>query len=158
MHKLLQVPDQYNPTSPGLSPHAQRLLHLSSLFALGVVDDEGRPWTTLFGGEQGFARSIDHSIIGMAALSNVRYDPVVQTILDGSIGDPRTARDFSALGVHLASRDRVKLQGKVLGAGVTDSAEDDNPDQPAFGEVQLALAILGSLGRLKTCFYGSKEL
>jgi len=58
MHSLLHVPNSDNPTTPGMSPHATLLLHISTSLAIGTLDDDGRPWTTLFGGEPGFARSL----------------------------------------------------------------------------------------------------
>ena len=128
MHKLLHVPYQDNPTRPGLSAHAQRLLHLSSLLAVGVVDNDGRPWTTVLGGEPGFARSIGQSIIGVKGIADHKHDPVVQALLQGekqkTLNDgSKAAKDFSALGLHLATRDRVKLQGKVLGTGVVETEQ-----------------------------------
>ena len=65
IQRLLHVPIQDNPTFPGLGPDAIRLLHFSSLIAVGTIDSEGRPWTTLLGGEPGFARSLGQSIIGI---------------------------------------------------------------------------------------------
>lgn len=146
MHDLLHVPEQVNPTQPGLSAHAQRLLHLSTLVALGTVDREGRPWTTLLGGEEGFARSLGQSIVGIKAVTDIEHDPVLRSILQATkarspgTGSPDAEyQDFSALGLHLATRNRVKLQGKLVGAGVVGPSDD-------VGEVQIALAISGSLG------------
>ena len=146
MHQVMHVPEQGYPTRPGLSFHAQRLLHMSSLLALGVVDEQGRPWTTLIGGEAGFARSLGQSIVGVKALADVQQDPVLQTILQHSRNknnqgdDARTDfQEFSALGIHLATRDRVKIQGQLLGAGVVSTHEN-------ISEVQIAFAVKGSLG------------
>ena len=154
MNRLLHVPDMYNPTQPGLGPHAQRLLHISSLFAIGIVDDQGRPWTNVLGGEPGFARSIGKSIIGVSALADLKYDPVLSVLL-GKKADQEAqdgpARDFSALGIHLASRDRVKLQGKVV---AIENANGDESSENDVGEFQAAFAITGSIGR--TCFQQSE--
>ena len=150
MHKLMSVPDRGDPTKPGLSAHAQRLLHLSSLLAVGTVDDEGRPWTTLLGGEQGFARSLGQSIVGVKALADASHDPVLRTLLAqprvSTPGEYETAREFSALGIHLASRDRVKLQGRLLGGSRVGNESSLNTSQDEATEVQMALAIEGSLG------------
>ena len=150
MHKLMNVPDRGDPTKPGLSAHAQRLLHLSSLLAIGTVDDEGRPWTTLLGGEQGFARSLGQSIVGVKALADSDHDPVLRTLLAqpriSTPGEYETAREFSALGIHLASRDRVKLQGRLLGGSRVGNESSLNTSQVEATEVQMALAIEGSLG------------
>lgn len=150
MHKLMNVPFRGNPTKPGLSAHAQRLLHLSSLLVIGTVDDEGRPWTTVLGGEQGFARSLGQSIVGVKALADASHDPVLRTLLAqprvSTPGEYETARDFSALGIHLASRDRVKLQGRLLGGSRVGNESSLNTSQDEATEVQMALAIEGSLG------------
>lgn len=150
MHKLMNVPDYGNPTSPGLSAHAQRLLHLSSLLAIGTVDDEGRPWTTLLGGEQGFARSLGQSIVGVKALADPSCDPVLRTLLEqhrvSTASEYKTAREFSALGIHLASRDRVKVQGRLLGGSRIGNDSSLNTSQDEATQVQMALAIEGSLG------------
>ena len=42
---LLHVPDGHNPTSPGLSPYAMRILNISSLLLIDLLDAEGRPST-----------------------------------------------------------------------------------------------------------------
>ena len=152
MHNLLHVPPQDNPTRPGLSAHAQRLLHLSSLLAVGTVDDCGQPWTTLLGGEPGFARSLGQSIVGVKALADYRYDPVLQILLDHQqgerIGDfQKASKDFSALGIHLASRDRVKLLGKSLASGKVGKGSENGQSGLIAGEVQMVFAVEGSLGR-----------
>ena len=146
MHKLLHVPHMHNPTSPGLSPHSQRMLHISSLLAIGVVDDQGRPWTNVLGGEPGFARSFGQSIVGVQSLADLRHDPVMSILFSTKQEDVqgRQVRDFSALGIHLATRDRVKLQGKVLAAG---SKGGDQTSEHAVGETQIALSITGSIGK-----------
>src|SRR6266536_810629 len=81
MHKLLQVPNYDNPTSPFLSPHASNVLSRSPLIALGTLDSEGRPWTTLWGGEEGFSRAIAQSIIGVKTTVDRIHDPVLRELL-----------------------------------------------------------------------------
>ena len=152
MHKLMNVPDYGNPTKPGLSAHAQRLLHLSSLLAIGTVDDDGLPWTTLVGGEPGFARSLGQSIVGVKALADRAHDPVLRILLEEHELDKanknKQARDFSALGIHLASRDRVKLQGKMFVGGTSRDHSNVNDRPQDIAEVQMVFAIEGSLGAL----------
>ena len=149
MHKILHVPPQGNPTRPGLSPHAQRLLHLSSLLAVGLVDDQGRPWTTVLGGEPGFARSLGQSIVGVRVLADAKYDPVIEALsvknraIEG-VSDQAKATDFAALGLHLASRDRVKLHGKIVASDIADG--DDH-----VAQVQAAFLVTGSLGTSLRC-------
>lgn len=153
MRDLLHVPDGDNPTSPGLSPHARRLLHISSLLAIGTLDPEGRPWTTLLCGEPGFARSLGQSIIGVKTLVDRKYDPVIGLLLgdkqDGEVHEEKgDGRLVSALGIHLATRDRVKLSGKMVAGALghhRPTSEADG-DESGTAEVQLVLAIQQSLG------------
>ncbi|KAG8532729.1 uncharacterized protein KY384_002606 [Bacidia gigantensis] len=151
MQKKLHVPFQYNPTSHGLSPHSQRLLHGSSLLAIGALDDQGQLWTTVLAGKQGFARSLGQSIVGVKALADVKYDPVVDALFgkdkfEGAASDQVQGKDFAALGIHLATRDRVKLQGQMIGTAIGGSDASGNKTAKEIAEIQLALAITGSLG------------
>ena len=151
MHKLLHVPDMGNPTKPGLSPHAQRLLHLSSLLAIGIIDDQGQPWTTILAGEPGFAKSLGQSVVGARALADIKYDPVIQALFPkgeaaGVADDQVKATDFAALGIHLASRDRIKLHGKVVAGGIGNSDTASRTSSVDISQVQIAFLVTGSLG------------
>ena len=144
IHKLLRIPDQDNPTQPYLSPFASRLLMQSPLLALGTLDSEGRPWTTLWGGEPGFSRAIAQSIIGVSTTVDRKYDPVVQILLEGStdgevIQEKGTGKMIGGLAIDLDTRRRVKLYGRMA-AGALATTED------GIGEVQLAVKIEQSLG------------
>ena len=149
---LLHVPDGDNPTSPGLSPHAARLLQLSSLIAIGTLDNEGRPWTTLLGGEPGFARSLGRSVIGIKTLVDRKYDPVIN-ILVGSQPDEEVRETgqggqlLSAVGVHLATRDRIKLWGKMFAGALGHHGPEAEEGQGSVAEAQLVFAIQQSLGK-----------
>ena len=151
MQSLLHVPSMYNPTSPGLSPHATRLLHMSSMLALGTLDDDGRPWTTLLGGEPGFARSLGQSIVGVKALVGGKCDPVVNILLGGSQDEEvqevvRGKRQISGLGIHLATRDRVKLTGEMIAGSFGDLASRNKENDGSAAEIQAVFAIHQSLG------------
>lgn len=153
MRSLLHVPDGDNPTSPGLSPYAKRLLHISSLLALGTLDAEGRPWTTLLGGEPGFARSIGQSIIGVKTFVDRTYDPVIGVLLgdtqDGEVQEEKGyGRLISALAINLATRDRVKLSGKMVAGALGHRGPTSvaNEDGGGTAEVQLVFTIQQSLG------------
>lgn len=153
MRSLLHVPDGDNPTSPGLSPYAKSLLHISSLLAVGTIDAEGRPWTTLLGGEPGFARSLGQSIVGVKTFVDQTYDPVIKILLgdkqDGEAHEENgCGRLISALAIHLETRDRVKLSGKmVAGAlGYHGPTSESDEDRSGATEVQLVFAIEQSLG------------
>ena len=151
MRSLLHVPHGDNPTSPGLSPYAKGLLQISSILALGTLDADGRPWTTLLGGEPGFARSLGPSIIGVKTLVDRRFDPVIGLLLkeDGEVhGGEGNGRVVSALGIHLATRKRVKLSGKMVAGAFGQYRRSAEADEDGSGavEVQLVFAIQQSIG------------
>ena len=152
MRSLLHVPDGDNPTSPGLSLYAKRLLHISSLLAVGTLDAEERPWTTLLGGEPGFARSLGQSIIGVKTFVDRTYDPVIGVLLgdkqDGEVHEDKGyGRLISALGINLATRDRVKLSGKMIAGALGNHGPTSEADEGGGAtEVQLVFAIEQSLG------------
>lgn len=145
MHSWLRVPHRDNPTTPGLSGYAARQLMSSPLVALGTLDSEDRPWTTIWGGETGFSQPVAQSIIGMKATVDRTYDPVLRTLLgekaDGEVVRPKGAgKMVSGLGIDLESRNRVKLAGRMI-AGALVATEPD------IGEVQLVVKIEQSLGK-----------
>lgn len=151
MHRLLHVPHNGNPTSPGLSAHSMRLLHKSSLIAIGTLDDHGLPWTTVLAGEPGFARSLGQSIVGVKALVGPKFDPVLGSLLGRTENatihaQEKSGKTFSALGIHLATRDRVKLWGKMI-AGALTTQDSDNEKT----EAQMIFAIQASLGSYPLC-------
>lgn len=145
MHKLLRVPDQDNPTSPYLTPYGNMTLSRSPLLALGTLDKEDRPWTTIWGGEPGFSRAIGQSVIGVKTTVDRRYDPVVEALLgkdaDGEVINPDGPGNMvGGLGIDLETRLRVKLYGRMV-AGAVNATEED------AGEAQLVVKIEQSLGR-----------
>ncbi|KAL2044923.1 hypothetical protein N7G274_002698 [Stereocaulon virgatum] len=151
IQRLLHVPSQDNPTSPGLSPHATRLLHLSSLIAIGTTDNEGRPWTTLLGGEPGFARSLGQSMIGVKTVVDRKHDPVIDILVggqkDGEVRDVgKGGRLVSALGIHLATRNRIKLWGRMVAGALGHHGLEAEEKDDGTAEVQLVFAIQQSLG------------
>jgi hypothetical protein len=150
MHKWLRVPERdANPTSPFLTPYAANLLVRSPLVAIGTLDAQERPWTTIWGGEAGFSQPVAQSIIGMKATVDRAYDPVLQRLL-GENADGEVVRAEGAgkmvggLAIDLESRSRVKLYGRMI-AGALYATEQD------IGDVQLVVKIEQSLGKY---FYG----
>lgn len=145
MHEWLRVPEHDNPTSPFLSPYAANLLVRSPLVAIGALDAEDRPWTTVWGGKAGFSQPVAQSIIGMKATVDRTYDPVLQRLL-GEKADGEVVRAEGAgkmvggLAIDLESRSRVKLYGRMI-AGALSATEKD------IGEVQLVVKIEQSLGK-----------
>jgi len=150
MHSLLRVPHQENPTSPFLTPGAAYMLQSSPLLALGTLDKEGRPWTTIWGGEPGFSRPIAQSIIGVKTLVDRKNDPVVETLLGGRddgevIREEGKGRMVGGLVIDLANRKRVKLYGRMVAGALGQIGGE--VDEIARGEVQLVVKIEQSLGR-----------
>ncbi|KAL7819930.1 hypothetical protein V8C26DRAFT_393810 [Trichoderma gracile] len=148
MHRELRNPRFENPTSPGCpTPYALRVMH-SQLIALGTLDDEGRPWTTVWGGERGFARPVAEGVIGLKSAVDKKYDPVYKAFWESSVEKsgspdedgiirPEGGKMMSALSIDLETRDRVKLAGRLI-AG----ADIRGPES----EVQLAFHVEESLG------------
>ncbi|GAB7337966.1 hypothetical protein MBLNU457_4345t1 [Dothideomycetes sp. NU457] len=154
MHSKLRVPDQDNPTVPRLSAQATNMLQRAPLLAIGTVDAENRPWTTIWGGETGFAQSLGNSIIGVRTPVAARFDPVVEIMVGKEakgeiVKEVGEGRMMSALSIDLMSRKRVKLSGRMI-AGALSMKKDDESDEGREGqsqsEVQLALKIEQSLG------------
>jgi hypothetical protein len=144
MHKLLRVPDQDNPTSPYLTPFGNMILTRSPLIALGTLDKDDRPWTTLWGGERGFSQAIGQSIIGVKTTVDRKYDPVVEALLgkeaDGEVVNPDGPGNMVAgLGIDLETRTRVKLYGRMVAGAI-------NATEGGAGEAQLVVKIEQSLG------------
>ncbi|KFX87466.1 hypothetical protein O988_09399, partial [Pseudogymnoascus sp. VKM F-3808] len=146
LHHALHVPDRDNPTQPFLSPFAARVLQRSPLIALGAVDDQGRPWTTLWGGEPAFARPIAPSIIAIKSNVARTHDPVIEILLGAAppgevVQGGEKGALMSGLAIDLDSRLRVKLSGRMV-AGALQEPEKDS----GAAEVQLVVKIESSLG------------
>ena len=144
MHKLLRVPNTDNPTQPYLTPFAQNQVMRSPLLALGTLDAQGRPWTTLWAGEPGFSRAIAQSIIGVRATVDRLHDPVVETLFDGKadgevLREQGNGKMVAGLAIDLESRTRVKLYGRSIASALAATEE-------RIGEVQLVVKIEQSLG------------
>ncbi|CZS96206.1 hypothetical protein WAI453_009818 [Rhynchosporium graminicola] len=144
MQKLLRVPPLDNPTQPYLTPQASNTLIRAPLIALGTLDEEGRPWTTLWGGEAGFSRAIAQGIIGVRTTIDREHDPVVKVLLgdksDGEVMQMQgKGKMVSGLTINLETRNRVKLYGRMVAGAF--AAMDER-----IGEVQLVVKIEQSLG------------
>src|SRR4051812_48955075 len=81
MHKLLHVPHFDNPTSSMLTPHAAFALRKAPLLAIGTLDSQDRPWTSLWGGDTGFSEPLGGGIIGTRTIVDGVNDPVVQALV-----------------------------------------------------------------------------
>lgn len=139
MHRLLKVPPMSNPSSQGFPAwYAPRLMR-SPLVALGTLDDEARPWTTIWGGERGFARPVAEDVIGINSEVDRISDPVFGALWAGHDADGADVvqgggRLMSGLAIDLETRDRVKLAGTMVAGAVAE------------GRVQMAMHVKESLG------------
>lgn len=151
MQSLLRVPNQDNPTAPGLTPYGAHMLQSAPLMAIGTLDSDGRPWTTLLGGEPGFARPIGNSIIGVKTLVDHRHDPVIELLVggehDGELHEEKSNdRIFSALLINLATRSRLKIAGRVVAGALGGLGSKSEEDNGVIGEAQLVFRVEQSLG------------
>src|ERR1700712_108062 len=86
MHELLHVPEYDNPTSGFLSPQAAFMMLQAPLLAVGTLDSQNRPWTTVWGGEHGVSKPLGGNLMGTRTLVDTRYDPVVEALLKEEFG------------------------------------------------------------------------
>lgn len=142
MHTLLKVPAQENPTTPGLPMSYGRRVMQSSLLAVGTLDDQGHPWTTVWGGERGFARPIAQGVLGINSNVDTQFDPVFNNLWGGEGKDGQVVKpgggqgkDMAALSIDLQTRDRVKLAGKMIAGAIVGESR-----------IQMAMVVAESLG------------
>src|SRR6187402_1448899 len=140
MHKLMHIPDGGNPNSPFLSPGAGYLLQAAPLLALGTLDEENRPWTTIWGGEPGFGRPVGRNIVGIKTLADKRYDPVVHALLKGSDDGEIVKEEGEG---RMIGGMRIKLHGRMV-AGALVGMDKNEKD---VGNMQLIVSINKSLGK-----------
>lgn len=151
MAKALKVPPMDNPTFPALSPQLANHLQIAPLIAIGTLDKQGRPWTTLWGGEKGISQPVAQGIIGIRTPVVGAHDPVVEELVgkdaNGTVTrDEGPGRMVAGLTIDLETRKRVKLFARMV-AGALSLREDEARDaRQHFAEVQLVLRIEQSLG------------
>ncbi|GAM34422.1 hypothetical protein TCE0_015r01995 [Talaromyces pinophilus] len=148
------VPHRDNPTSTFLNQYGQFMVPRAPLIGLGALDDDGRPWSTVWGGETGFSSVIDTDIVGMRALVDRVHDPVVQSLFGNSKETDGSAirvngqdKMISGVTIDLENRKRVKLYGKVI-MGTLEDPEDEGKSGLVGkrGHAQLVVKIEESLG------------
>ncbi|OTA25050.1 hypothetical protein BTJ68_13452 [Hortaea werneckii EXF-2000] len=151
MHTAMRVPPGHdNPTVPTLSPQLAAHLQIAPLVAIGTLDKTGRPWTTLWGGEQGLARPLGGGIVGIKTAVTGRHDPVVEELVGKEatgevVREQGEGRMVSGLTIDLETRKRVKMYGRMV-AGALLSREDESTDRKeTVAEVQLVVKIQQSL-------------
>lgn len=145
MHSLLKVPERVNPTFPGLSSYGSHLVLTSPLLTLGTLDKQGRPWTTIIGGEPSCMRPMGRSIIAVKSLVDLKYDPVVEILRDLQAQDEENGSIIGGLPIDLASRNRVKLSGRLISGRHGLEIHRLN-DHDGVGEVRLMISVENSLG------------
>ncbi|MCJ1478406.1 hypothetical protein MMC13_007086 [Lambiella insularis] len=150
MHSLMQVVNEFeNPTDLSLTPGGAYLLGTAPLLAIGTLGQDGRPWTSIWGGEPGFSRPLGSSNIGIKTLVDRRHDPVLNALL-GDLPDGEVAKEnnqgqsISGLAIDLAARTRVKLAGRMC-VGAFSQSRVERPDAATVGEVQLLIKVDSSL-------------
>ncbi|KAL1610626.1 hypothetical protein SLS60_002296 [Paraconiothyrium brasiliense] len=156
MHKLLHVPRLDNPTSTMLTPQAAFRLQQAPLLAMGTLDAQDRPWTSLWGGNHGFSEMLGGGMVGTRTLVDAAHDPVVQALLgdaEKGVMVPGKEKMVAGLTIDLMERKRVKIFGRMI-AGCVDAVKvevEDNgeksagmPDQQ--DQIQLITKIEQSLG------------
>ena len=146
IHRLLKVPNEgAKPTSRGMPMSYGYRIAASPLVAFGALDEEGRPWTTILGGERGFSRPIQQGFLGAKSLADRNHDPVLRALLGPAPKEGellQVEKPISALSVDLENRDRVKIAGRLI-AGVVTSQEGADV---GVGEVELAILVKETLG------------
>ena len=152
IREAMHSPPTDNPTVPTLSPQLANHLQVAPLVAIGTIDKEGRPWTTLWGnGDKGFARPLANEIIGIRTPVTGKYDPVVEELFGKDatgevVREEGTGRMVSGLTIDLETRKRVKMYGRMI-AGALGTREDEVAGhEEHIAEAQLVLKIEQSEG------------
>jgi ferredoxin-NADP reductase len=148
MHKLTNVERQDNPTTPFLKAGAPQMLQRAPMLALGTIDELGRPWATVWGGQVPLAQVVAESVVGIRTMVDKKTDPVINVLFGGKddgevVKEQGAGRMISALTIDLEKRKRVKLYGRMI-AGAVDRIGPGN-DQETVGQVQLVVKIEQSL-------------
>jgi ferredoxin-NADP reductase/predicted pyridoxine 5'-phosphate oxidase superfamily flavin-nucleotide-binding protein len=156
MHKLFQVTGLDNPTATMLTPQGAYLLQRAPLLALGTLDAQNRPWTTLWGGEPGFSEPLGGGVVGTRAIVDGSNDPVVEALVGGSPKGEAVQGNqkmVSGLTIDLVTRKRVKIFGRMVAGALGDVEAEgaggaEHADGPAIkqDQIQLATKIEQSMG------------
>ncbi|RAK73314.1 putative oxidoreductase, FAD-binding [Aspergillus fijiensis CBS 313.89] len=141
MHNLLHVPPRDNPTVPSLTYNAGYLLPRTPLLAIGTIDSEGRLWTSIWGGEKGFARPTSQTTVELTTPVDRRHDPVAEILLgppEGDLADStRGGKLMSGLVFDLENRKRVKLHGRSIAGSLESPSAVSGLDQVGFAHLTL---------------------
>lgn len=151
MQKKLHVPGLDNPTVPMLSPQAANMLQRAPLLAFGTLDPEGRPWTTVWGGDTGFSKPLGNNMIGIRTSVAAKLDPVVEFLVGSDakgevVKEEGEGRLLSGLAIDLGTRKRVKLAGKMVAGMLGSEDSEESMENVQQGVLQLVAHIDESLG------------
>ena len=159
MHKLFNLSDMQNPTSSMLTPQAAFMLQRAPLLAIGTLDSESRPWTTIWGGSPEFSQPLGSGIIGTRTVVDGVNDPVVQAlvggtkkgdVVEGIQGANGTGKMVGGLAIDLMTRKRVKVFGRMVAGSLGEvSVEEDEVSEGVSlkqEQLQLVTKIEQSLG------------
>ncbi|KAI0433706.1 hypothetical protein F5Y09DRAFT_297910 [Xylaria sp. FL1042] len=161
VQRMLGVPSRNNPTVHGLKQAHGYRVNVSPLVAFGTLDEHGRPWATIWGGEAGFCRPIAENVLGVNGIADARYDPVIQAlftirgntekpdngeselgerrIIDEEVVRPAGGKVMAGLSIDLETRDRVKLAGRFIAGSAVGTT-------PGVANLQMAFAVEEALG------------
>lgn len=128
--------------------------------ALGTIDQEGRPWATVWGGEAGFAAPSSQSTVEINTPVNSRYDPVAELLLGDSTNEnlataESSGKPVSGLAIDLENRRRVKLYGRKIAGSLDANSHESGRDCQGQGErgmAHVSVFIQGSLGRVSIVY------
>ncbi|MCJ1380293.1 hypothetical protein MMC17_003396 [Xylographa soralifera] len=152
MHSLMRTDlHMENTTYPSLTPGSGNFLQTVPLVAIGTHDLEGRLWTTLWGGEAGFMRSLGSSILGIKSFVDKQYDPVVEALLGHQSDSDGTdtvgrGRSLSGLAIDLAARRRLKFAGHIMAGALSQLGPQTSGPDEKLGEAQVVIKVDSSLG------------
>lgn len=132
VHERLHVLEERdNPNAPGTAlRYFDGFLRRAPLFALGTLDAQRRPWTTLWGGVPGLSQALGNDILAFRTPVDARYDPVVQALFDNEVEDGKVRQAgnknvmVSGLAMDLENRKRIKLFGRMVVAAIGKDAEE----------------------------------
>lgn len=138
-HQRLNDPIPETASSMASLSSAARDLLGSSLLALGTFDTQGRPWTTIWGGERGFTRQMAPLFIGVKVQVDYGNDPVVEALLgtethSGEVDFKSSNAMVSALAINLQDHRFLNFSGKMV-AGSLSTIGNRN------GETKMLLSV-----------------
>ncbi|EME48939.1 hypothetical protein DOTSEDRAFT_19432 [Dothistroma septosporum NZE10] len=149
--ELMRTPPYDNPTVPALSPQLSNHLQIAPLIAIGTLDKQGRPWTTLWGGRKGLSQPLGGGIVGIKTPVTGQHDPVVEELFGKEatgavVREEGKGRMVSGLTIDLETRKRTKMFGRMIAGALMKKDDEVTGTEESSVEAQLVLKIEQSLG------------